>query len=190
MASLPLINIHLSPVQYAVLLATVLQAINMIFLENVPYNGAAREESWTGLLRNYTDTNHVNNSAIYAAVVSGTFDVGEAATAERAHRLAIFSEKRFWTGYLPYHLFLYAAAFATSYYWNVWLERKLPSRPRARDEKTKKRTSLKKRNVLFKWWLDITVGKLLYEVVFPVLEGVVTLQRPGAILEALPEVSI
>lgn len=172
------------------LLASIIYAIQAIFLHYRFFAEASREESWTGLLRNYTDTNIVNNSAIYAAVISGTFDISAAASAERAKGLALTSEKRFWTGALPYHSFLYSTAFFTSYYWNVWLERMLPSRPRARDGKAKKRTSLKKRNVLAKWLLDITVGKLAYEIVFHVVEGVVALQSPAAILEALPDVSI
>jgi hypothetical protein len=114
---------------------------------------------------------------------------------------SILPGKKPFYGDLPRSVFVYALLVPLQYYWNIGLERFFPARPRGvevshqrekkeksfddnedRDEEVVKRwiaqgrvrrSSVSWCNTSFKWILDLTVGKLLYEIVFHLVEGIV-----------------
>jgi hypothetical protein len=118
---------------------------------------------------------------------------------------------------LPRDIFLYALLVPLQYYWNIGLERLFPTRARAvevsyepgkkeksfddnedRDEEVVmrwmaqgrvRRSSVSWMNTFFKWVLHLTVGKLVYEVVFHLVEGVVKWRGLSATLAGLKSVS-
>ncbi|KAI0129949.1 hypothetical protein BJ170DRAFT_681430 [Xylariales sp. AK1849] len=144
---------------------------------------------------NGTDTNNLNSTWLNATSPAATSP----------------EESSFYFKTLPRNLLVYALLVPLSYYWHIFLERFFPARPRGvevhHDKQEKvvdvhedheeevvkrwiaqgkvRRSSLSWWNTFVKWVLHLTVGKLVYEVVFHLVEGCVKLQPLTTTFEQL-----
>lgn len=126
-------------------------------------------------------------------------------------------EKSFYLGFLPRHVFIHVLLVPLQYYWSIGLERFFPARPRGIEVSYKKemkekslddnenydeevvkqwivqgrvrRSSVSWGNIFFKWILDMTVGKLWFEVIWHLIDGIVMWERLAVTLANLKRVS-
>ena len=124
------------------------------------------------------------------------------------------AKESFYYNTLPRKVFCNAAITPLLYLWNIWLERTLPARPRGgkvtpemskaaasdgneqiEEEIVKKwiaqgkvqRSSVSWRNTLLKWFLYITFGNLVFEVLWMILDEVARLHSPSKLVSRIGE---
>ena len=154
-----------------------------------------------------------NGTFANGTFANGTFANGTSST----FGSSLPEEKPFYLGFLPRNVFIYTLLVPLQSYWNIGLERLFPARPRGvevsyqqekkekffddnedRDEEVMKRwiaqgrvrrSSVSWGNTFFKWILDMTVGKLWFEVVWHLIDGIVMWEGLAVTLANLKMVS-
>lgn len=181
--------------QYVVITTTVLIALNHIASHKILRN-AASNEIWTDtVLLNFTKS--LNATTLKESMAASKAGLNQTETWINEAT----ESKPYYLGSFPRMMFVYALLVPLQQYWNIYLERMLPTRSRGRNvsyqEKRTggpvgeddtgreeeivnrwiaqgkvRRSGINKCNTLLKWILDITLGKILYEIVYHVVEGV------------------
>lgn len=181
---------------------TVLTALTKIFkheAERWTYAGVWENEAFANFTREATIF-FTGRTATDASVLSnGTILLNGTATDGSGHLTTEPSPYWFYLGELPRSLVLAFTTCALFYWWQVWLERRLPGRSRrveivkqsspggekaegdedSREEQVVERwiaegkiqrSSLSWGNTLLKWILDITIGETCHTLVYITLE--------------------
>ena len=181
-----------SQLQSAVVQYTVLVALDMILVHEIGRD--AYDAVWEDpVLKNLTATmnNFTPNTTVPTNSTSGMDSAGSSSKIAES----------FYLKSLPRHVFVHALLFPLAYYWQVFLERFFPARPRGvkiiYDEKSEKvevdgnedreeeivkrwvaqgkvrRSSVSWWNTFVKWILDLTVGSLLLHSLWHLVDGCV-----------------
>jgi hypothetical protein len=184
----------LSNLQSVVLYTTILITLKFIISHEIDRQGYSDDPVWQNFTRTMETALALNGTGLQNSTITianGTITNGT----------LIINGTSSVLGDLPRSVFVYALLVPLQYYWNIGLERFFPARPRGvevshqrekkeksfddnedRDEEVVKRwiaqgrvrrSSVSWSNTSFKWILDLTVGKLLYEIVFHLVEGIV-----------------
>lgn len=186
----------LSHMQYVVITTTVLIALDHIASHEI-YRDAVSNGVWADTMwLNFT--NSWNTTTLQESIAATKAGLNPIET--WLNEATIHHSKPYYLGSFPRTMFTYALCVPLQQYWNIYLERLLPTRSRRRDvsyqEKQAggpvgedgagreeeivnrwiaqgkvRRSSFNKCNTFLKWILDITVGKVLYEVVYHTIEG-------------------
>lgn len=188
MATFAALSFQFRHVYYVVMVCVLLRALQ-IALPSQLQRYSANHEAWKQLhILNFTTNYYLNDSVIANASYTGTWDIthllDEAREAKEAENPT--TETPIFSLWNAKRLLVSALTYVVSYYWNLFLERKLPARPRGNtpkettegvsedaEEKVVKRwiaagkvtrASLSGWNTFYKWVLDISVGRALIQL--------------------------
>lgn len=216
----------ISQMQYVVLATTALITLNLI-ISHVAKQDIASNDVWDDpVWQNFTDAFNADVGRKIAAIngslsVNETDSVANLSPSLNSSSPAISTQqeqgedtgsRKFYFRTLPRAVLVYALLVPLQYYWNIFLERCLPTRPRGRAMTSRqlkpsekpgaadvigdadggleeeiikrwiaqgkvKRSSVSVCNTLSKWILDITVGKIIYEIVWHAVDALVQRDR-------------
>lgn len=221
MPTVAALRIHFSHAQYVVLACVLLQALRII-ITNQTHKLSRGHEAWTQPhLLNLTDTFQLSSASLANASYTGTWNITHLVPAVAAANSSAKEPESitppsatFFSASTARTLLYAAVASAVGYYWNLWLERRLPARPRGDlssvnhdkladgDEQLEekivekwiasgkiKRASLSFWNTLAKWLLDISVGRALVLLATELTRIATYSKQPAKALQHLPSVS-
>lgn len=202
------------PMQNAVLQAVFLHVANMIIAHHL---WSATEEIFTNnelyyqitnateYQKNATSLANVNGTSLPVAL-NGTL-LNNSTAINGTPTLSDSSEESFYKSELPRAIIVVIIVTILEYYWQIWLERILPARPRpsnivlekqlAEDDDTRedeivkkwiaqgkvRRASLSFWNTALKWILDMTVGQLWIACLSHVLEEVLKWRKGKSVMK-------